>query len=41
MKRTSALTLSLSLAGGTLALMDGTVGQLLSKDLTGSRQESR
>jgi quercetin dioxygenase-like cupin family protein len=35
MKRTAALTLTLSLAGGTLAAQDGTVRSLLSKDLAG------
>jgi quercetin dioxygenase-like cupin family protein len=35
MKRTAALTLSLSLAGGTLVAQDGTVRSLLSKDLAG------
>ena len=35
MKRTAALTLSLSLAGGILAAQDGAVRSLLSKDLAG------
>jgi quercetin dioxygenase-like cupin family protein len=35
MKRTAALTLSLSLAGGTLMAQDGAVRSLLSKDLAG------
>jgi quercetin dioxygenase-like cupin family protein len=35
MNRTSALALSLSLAGSTLVAQDGTVQSLLSKDLTG------
>lgn len=35
MKRAAALTLSLSLAGGTLVAQDGTVRPLLSRDLTG------
>ena len=40
MKRTAALTLALSLAGGALAAYDGTVRSLLSKDLAGdSRRE--
>jgi quercetin dioxygenase-like cupin family protein len=35
MKRTAALTLSLSLAGGILVAQDGTVRSLVSKDLAG------
>ena len=35
MKSTAALTLSLSLAGGTLVAQDATVRSLLSKDLVG------
>ena len=40
MKRTTALALSLSLAGGTLVAQEGSVRSLLSKDLAGdSRRE--
>jgi quercetin dioxygenase-like cupin family protein len=35
MKRTAALTVALSLAGGALGAYDGTVRSLLSKDLAG------
>ena len=35
MKKTAALTLSLSLAGGMLAAQEGTVRSLLSKDVAG------